>query len=258
LTEKPKNTHSQGCEAAEQVNVSNEVKARILDDFLDTYLEPAFGSLSKTEIDMLVLGLLEQTKRIKEEDNQYTLSKKLKISQAKAKNLLYNRTLRKGKEEDLDRILDKKTKELLLNPTLQKDDNKQIYFYVENPLLIEHIRDKIHRLKHISDGSFSPHIIKLSIEAFAALVEDYIPNKNEVLKVLKNSGIDIPDGSLKSLLASIFRNSVTILVKEVTGEIGSSAVKEAFNYLPKLWQNGFKIIPEQIKKFNTSNIGDKK
>jgi len=248
VTEKPKNTHSQGCETAEQVNVSYEVKASILDDFLKAYLKPAFGSLSKTEIDMLVLELLEQTKMIKENDSQYTISKKLKISQAKAKNLLYNRTLRKCKEQDLDNM----TKELLQKPTFQKDEGKQFSFYVENPLLIEHIRDKIHHLGHISDGSFSPHIIKLSTEAFAALIEHYIPNKDELLK---NLGMNI---NLKSFLADVLKSSAKTLAEQLAGETGTLIANKTFDYLPKLWQNSIKTVAEQIKKLNTSTIGDKK
>jgi len=248
MSEKSKNSYPQGCDTAEQVNVSNEVKAKILDDFLDKYLEPAFGSLSKTEIDMLVLELLEQTGRIKENDNQYTLSKKLKISQARAKNLLYNRTLRKNKKEDLDIILDNMTKELLQKPTLQKaspqDDCKWLLFYIENPLLIEHIRDKICSLKHIHDGSFSPHIIKLSIEAFAALVEHYIPNKNEISKDLKKI---LPDKSLSGLLVEILRSTANALSGQVAGKAGTLITDKTFDYLQKLWQNNHKTVSEQIK-----------
>jgi hypothetical protein len=233
MLEKTKNLRSHGREIAEWINVSNETKANILDDFLDKYLEPAFGSLSKTEIDMLVLELLEQTGIIKEKDSQYSLSKKLKVSQAKAKNLLYNRTLRKCKEEDLDNM----TKELLQKPAFQKDDCKWFLFHVEHPLLIEHIRDKIQRLGHISDGSFSPHIIRLSAEAFAALIEDYIPNKDEALKVLENLGMNV---SLKSFLANVLKSSAKTLAEQFAGETGALIANKTFDYLPKLWQNNFK------------------
>jgi len=225
-------------------------KDKALDYFLKRYLEPAFGSLSKTEIDMLVLELLEQIGEIDENINQYSLSKKLKISQAKAKNLLYNRTMRKCKEEDLDNM----TKELLQKPTLQKDDSKQFSFYVENPLLIEHIRDKIHRLGHISDGSFSPHIIKLSIEAFAALVESYILNKNELSKDLKRI---LPDKSLSGLIVDILKGTAKTLSKQVAGEAGASIANKAFDYLPDLWQNSFKIVSEQIKKRYSNPVNPK-
>lgn len=226
--------------------VSNEIKAEILDAFLDKYRKPAFGSLSKAEIDMLVLELLEQTGIIRENTSQYVLSKELKISQAKAKNLLYNRTLRKCSEEKLDDM----AKELLQRPVSQKDDGEWFLFHVGNPLLIEHIKNKIHSLGYISDGSFSPTIIKLSVGAFAALIESYIPNKDEVLKDL-----NIPDGSLKGFLIDILKSSAKTLANQFVGETGNLLADKFFNYLPKLWQKWDKKLFKQFRLEKTTNNG---
>jgi hypothetical protein len=237
-------------------SISNETKAKLLDDFLEKYLEPAFGSLSKAEIDMSILELLEQTKKIEENINPYVLSKKLKISQAKAKNLLYNRALRKYEEKELDDM----AKELLQKPisqkTSSKDDCDWFLFSVEDPLLIEHIRNKINCLGYISDGSFSPHIIKLSIGAFAALIEFYIPNKDEFVKILRK--LNIPDGSVRDFFVNVLKSSAKTLATQIAGESGTLLANKTFDFLPKLWQNDSKIFSEQIEKLKSLIIGDKK
>jgi len=202
---KPKNSHSQGCDTAEQVNISNEVKARILDDFLDTYLEPAFGSLSKTEIDMLVLGLLEQTGKIKKEkeSSQYLLSRELKISLAKASNLWYNRSLRKKyKDEDFNEMIE----HILLNRKykIYKGEGGWLLLQIENPLLLEYIKNKIQELGYIQDDSFSKKIIKLPEETFVALIENCIgkERKSEILKKL-----DEPNTTFKELIIGVIKET---------------------------------------------------
>jgi len=209
--------------------------AEILNDFLNKYREPAFGCLPKTEIDILVLEILEKIGEIQKDISQYELSRKLKISQAKARNLLYNKSIR---EKDLD--LDDMTKELLQKPIIQKDDCGLFSFEVKHPLLIEHIKDKISQLGCISDGSFSRYIIRLSQETFVTLIASYITDKDKFAKVLKNSGIS--DGSLKGFLTDIVKAGVN----EYAGEFGPVLIE----YLPKFWQNNIKIVPELIKKFN--------
>jgi len=176
-------------------NSKNKVsKEEALNYFLKRYLEPAFGSLSKTEIDILVLELLEQIGEIAENINQYSLSKKLKISQAKAKNLLYNRSLRKYEEEQLKKMFE----EILLSPKykIHKGEDGWFWFQIENPLLLEYVKNRIQQLEHIPDGSFSSKIIKLQADAFADLIEDCIgKEKNELLKRL-----GIPENNFKELL----------------------------------------------------------
>jgi len=239
-------------------SVPEKTKANILDAFLDKYLEPAFGSLPKTEIDMLVLELLEQTGRIKKDINQYDLSQKLRISQTKARNLLYNRTMRKCNEEELNNMVKKLLrKPVTLSLTVSKDkcECEWILLHVENPLLIEHIRNKIYALEHIYDGSFSQKIIKLKVEAFAALIESYIQNQDEISEILK--GLGIPDGSLKNFLVDILKSSTKTLANQVAGEIGTKLVNGTLDYLPNLWHNSIKIVSEQIKKLHLSAKRDK-
>jgi hypothetical protein len=146
-----------------------------LNKFLDSFLNLAFGSLSKTEIEILVLDLLEETGRITEieKSSQYKLAMELKVSPTKAKNLWYNWSLRKKYDEkQFKEMLEK----ILLNPKYKthKDNDGWFFIQIENPLLLEYVKNRIQQLEHIPDGSFSSKIIKLQAEAFADLIEDCI------------------------------------------------------------------------------------
>jgi len=198
---------------------------KALDRFLESFLNPAFGSLPKAEIEILVLDLLEQTGRITEieKSTQYLLATKLRISPTKAKNLLYNWSLRKKYEEkQFKEMLEK----ILLNPKYKthRDNDGWFFLQIENPLLLEYVKNRIQQLEHIPDGSFSSKIIKLQAEAFADLIEDCIgkENKNEILKKL-----GIPDNSFKELLVETLKESA----EQYIGKSGVALTAKVLNLL---------------------------
>lgn len=200
----------------------------ILNNFLDSYLTPAFGSLSKTEIDVLALYLLEKTGRITKDDDQYTLSTKLKISQAKVKNLLYNRDLRRYKDKETEMEMEKKTIDLLLNARYDKRNDGYFLIEIEDKLLLEYIKNKIRKLGYISDGSFSPSLIKLKAEAFAAIIESCIKDegKDEILKELKEI-----DPSNEDSFKNILIDSLKMFAKKYVGDESVDLTVRVFNIM---------------------------
>ena len=129
---------------------------KILTDIFTSYTTPAFGTLPKSEIDLVLLDAIIKSGYISSEPNGYELVSKLKITNTKAKKLIYERELRKY---DLTQ-LDNKAKEVLSNPIIQKEGNLFL-FEIDNPLLIDHVKNRLKILGHLSDGSFSSSIIKL-------------------------------------------------------------------------------------------------
>jgi len=203
----------------------NEEILKALDRFLDNFLNPAFNNLSKTEIEMHVLDLLEQTGKITEieKSTQYLLAMELKISPTKAKNLWYNWSLRKKYEEkQFKEMLEK----ILLNPKYKthKDNDGWFFLQIENPLLLEYVKNRIQQLEHIPDGSFSSKIIKLQAEAFADLIEDCI-GKEKKSEILKKLGI--PDNSFKELLVETLKESA----EQYIGKSGVVLAEKVLNLL---------------------------
>jgi len=154
------------------------------------------------------------------------LVSKLKVTRAKARKLIYERELRRLSQEDLDA----RVKELLTEPLVDRRGD-QFILEVDNPLLSDHLRDTIQKLGHITDGSFSPSLVKLSIDAFAALVEDNLSEDPEkVRKILINAGA--PDTSIKGVLIAVCSK----LAGRLASEVGEEVVDQAASFLGTLLQ----------------------
>jgi hypothetical protein len=194
-----------------------EVKNAFI-ELLRDYLTPAFGSISKRDFDILLFMKLQELGVIDKSPEIYELVSELKVTRAKARNLLYEAKLRASTSEDLDREL----KELLVNPIFLKDQDK-IGIEIGNPYLIDHLRFKLKKLNHITDGSFSPELVKLTVDAYISLFESYLPeySKQEVLDSLINIGA-ASDTSFSGVLTSILKKLGTKVADEVGGQVAES------------------------------------
>lgn len=141
----------------------DERAARVLKTLLERFLDPAFGALPKSEMELLLLGALEEIGAISSEPGVYELVSKLRVTRTKARNLIYERELRRLTPAELD----SRVRTLLKRPIIQKAGD-QFVLEVENPLVSDHLRSKVQILGHVSDGSFSPIIVKLPLDAVVA------------------------------------------------------------------------------------------
>ncbi len=60
----------------------------VLSELLESYMEPAFGSLPKKELDLLILKALAGLGYISSEPSIYELVSKLRVTRTKARNLI--------------------------------------------------------------------------------------------------------------------------------------------------------------------------
>ena len=197
------------------LNANEKTCQQALGDFLSRYLTPAFGALPKKEIDLMVLDMLETLKIISSEPKQYELAQRLHISQSKAGGLLYDRDLRRLLPTDLDR----KVRDVLKSPIVQKQSDL-FALEIDNKLVLEHLRAMVTDLGHATDGSFSPRLVKLSAEAFAALIEHCLDSdeQSRVKKALVKAGAR---GSTLKLLLEATVKLVGKKLVENTIESGS-------------------------------------
>jgi hypothetical protein len=110
-------------------NTDGEESKTILKKLLSRYLSPAFGALPKSEVELIILDTLEELGAISAEPQVYELVTKLRVTRTKARNLIYERELRRSKPEDLD----ERVKEILRKPLIDKT-GKHFILEVENPL----------------------------------------------------------------------------------------------------------------------------
>lgn len=217
----------------------------VLDLILTTYLSPAFGSLTKRETDILMFTVLEKIGYIEKNPTLYSLVQNLRVTRSKARNLLYDRELRRLEAKDLDELV----KENLKRPLIQKQGDLFV-LEIENPLVIDHLKSKLQSLGHTSDGSFSSSLVKLSDGAIIALLDSLLDDKRKdaVKKEFIKAGL--PDKSFKGILKDVLK----ALGKKAADETGSKVVE---GVLGPVIDGTFDGVAKAITKFGIDKIFEK-
>ncbi len=213
-----------------------EAVKKAFSNLMRIYLNPAFGSISKRDFDISLFMTLQDLGIIDKNPEMYELVSELKVTRAKARNLLYEAKLRTSTKDDLDEEL----KELLKTPIFLKE-NEKIGIEIGNPYLIDHLRQNLKELNHITDGSFSPELVKLTTEAYLALFEKYLPDggKEKVIEEFVAIGVK-SDGSFKGVMTAVLTKLGTKVADEAGGEVAKSIV----GYLGPVLSGSFESIKE--------------
>ena len=207
-------------------------------ELLADYLKPAYGSISKRDFDILLFMKLQEIGVFSKNPELYELVSELKVTRAKARNLLYESKLRQTSQAELDEEL----KELIKKPIFLKDNDK-IGIEIDNPYLIDHLRAKLKRLNHITDGSFSPELVRLTTEAFTSLFESYLPNNSKA--AIKKAFVEIgakADTSLKGILKGVLKKLGSKIADNAGGQIAESVGE----YLGPLINGSIEIIKSKF------------
>ncbi len=205
---------------------------------LTAYMQPAFGSMSKRDFDILLFMKLQELGAIDVNPEIYDLVSDLRVARTKARNLLYEAKLRANTREDLDRELIV----LLKNPIFLKDNDK-IAMEVDNPYLIDHLRSHLRKLGHITDGSFSQELIKLTPDAFISLFDAFVPagRKEEIRLALVHAGA-IEDTSFKA----VFKGVLKKLGTKVADDAGGALAESIGDYLGPVLSGAVDTITEKF------------
>ena len=206
---------------------------------LQGYLTPAYGSISKRDFDILLFTLLQELDIFNKNPDIYELVSELRVTRTKARNLLYESKLRQTTKTELDQELIT----ILKNPIFFKDNDK-IGIEIDNPYLIDHLRAKLKKLNHITDGSFSPELVRLTTDAFISLFESYLPEKSK--EKIRKAFIEIgaeADSSLKGVLKGALKK----LGSKIADEAGSQFAESANEYLSPIINENIILIKNKFK-----------
>ncbi|WP_432719616.1 hypothetical protein R0381_000245 [Jeongeupia wiesaeckerbachi] len=196
-----------------------------LRDLLAGYLNPAFSALPKQEVELLFLNALAKIGAIDADPELYELVSKLRVTRAKARGLIYARELRRSSEAELDA----KVKALLKKPLIQKE-GEAFVLEVENPLVSDHLRAKVKQLGYLSDGSFSPSIVKLGLDAISALAEASVADADKESLRLALVAAGAPDTSLRG----IFKAAIKKVASKVAADTGEALMDKVSDYMSPL------------------------
>jgi len=222
----------------QQIAALPETQTRaVLGQLLKQYLTPAFGVLPKGEVELAMLDALQQLGLVGADPSLYELVAKLRITRAKARNLIYARELRRSSAPELDA----KLKALLRRPLLLKS-GELFALEVENPLLADHLKARLQALGHASDGSFSPSLVTLKLDAMVALVASCLSDEEQekMRRALVKAGA--PDSSFRGLLTGALKN----LGGKLASKAGEAFVEQASDYLGPVLDAAIKPAVERL------------
>lgn len=226
--------------------VSQEDSKKSLIKIYEAFLNPAFGSLPKRELEILMFQALQDLNIFDSTPDMYSMVSSLRITRSKARNLLYESNLRRTSSESLEQELIN----YLSNPILLKDSEK-VCLEIDNPLLIDHLRKSLKDLRHITDGSFSPELVKLTPVAYKALL-------NSKFSKISKDDLDqalIECGSKKKVNVQTLLTGVLKKVgKKVADDAGDQAGEFIGDYLGDLFSGVFTKAKEFISNYPESEI----
>jgi hypothetical protein len=210
-------------------------------DLMEVYLNPAFGSISKADLNIFMFIKLQELDLFSKRPEIYELVSKLRVTRAKASNLIYESTLRDRDAESLDEELI----DFLLRPIFLKDNDK-IIIEIDNQYLIDHLKYRLKKIGHITDSSFSPEVVKLTVNAFTALFESYLPenSKKDIETALIKSGAK-KDKGLNSILIGLIKE----LGVRFAGQIGVDLAESVYSYLKPLIKGNVESIESRYSNF---------
>lgn len=204
-------------------NIPAEKAKETLTVFISKYCEPAFGTMSKRDFEILMFMQLQELGIISLQPEIYDIVTLLKITRTKARNLLYEANLRRSDLQNQDEQL----RQLLLNPVFIKDGDK-IGIEIGDPFLVDHLKARLKKLKHITDSSFSTELIKMSVDAYTDLFESLLPetSKDSINKALIDIGAK-DDTSIKGLI----KGWLMKLGGKIADNAGSKMAEQLSGYL---------------------------
>lgn len=191
----------------------NEKVKDFYQNFIKIFVTPAFGAISKTEVDNLVFGLLVDAGALDPKSQVYEIARDLNVTPAKARNLLFQWQLR---NED---VLKNDLIEALTSVRFVKDGDL-LSFGVESPLLREELRSRLKHLQIYADASFSSEIIRISVDHFVEFLDDFLEDmeKKKIQQALIKDN-QIEDNSYKAAACRILKGIAEKAAGEAGGEL---------------------------------------
>lgn len=236
------------------ITVNADKQEKLLIDFLNNYMSPSFGSMSKRDTDVTLFTMMQELGIIKMNPQVYEVVSLLHVTSAKARNLIYESSLRRNNDETLNKSLS----EHLQKPIFLATTDKMIALEIDDPLVIDHLKFKLRNLNFITDGSFNPGLVKMSYDAYGALFGEFIPedvkekliNEIDTKELKEKFGINKDDNkesklrkgltwTLKNIGKLAFKKEADYWLLELHSKIQSLATGENINTILNWIQNSF-------------------
>lgn len=159
-------------------------------EFLEHYLSGSFGSMSKSETEILIFHLLSKHFEI---SSNYEISNLLKISETKVKNLTLNAHLRYPRQSG-----DEIVRETLVDiakkfSAIYDEQNCEVKIHIQSSVKKREIINAINKLGSFADYGLNNEILKIRINTLFSLFEKFLDKekfKDTVQTYLKDKKLN--------------------------------------------------------------------
>lgn len=197
-----------------------------LSEILTRYNQPAFGTLPKKETDILVFEVMRLLGIIDEKASVYDLMTQMRISRAKANQLLFDVAVRRI-ERSPD-WLDNALIDTLCRAKFHQDADKYFVFEIEDPMLNAHLKERVRKTNFISDSSFNSALVRLPLAAVATLVDGLLDNRQ---KASVESALVSAGAPPAPTFVALLKSALKALGRKIVGDVSDEIVDQAGTYL---------------------------
>lgn len=159
--------------------------------FIEKYLAYGFGSMPKSEIDLLVFHLLTQTNDYKNKSN-YELASLFKIPESRIKTLRLNSAL-KYKEINSKAILGKIVDRLVHSEQFASFEAGKIEISLEDPIEKRELENFLKKQGHHAEYTLNSELLRIQPIRLFELILDNIDNANAEFNTLVQTHINEQD-----------------------------------------------------------------
>lgn len=152
-------------------NIINKADQSFSKEFLEHYMSGSFGSMSKSETEILIFHLLSKHFEI---SSNYEISNLLKISETKVKNLTLNAHLRYPRQSG-----DEIVRETLVDiakkfSTIYDEQNGEVKIHIQSSVQKREMINAINKLGSFADYGLNNEILKIRINTLFSLFEKFL------------------------------------------------------------------------------------
>ena len=210
---------------------SDRVKSA-LRPLLEVATSPAFGAVSKRELELALFEMLRELGVIERKASLFSLMTELRVTRAKASQLLFDIEVR-SRGHDADG-LDEEIR-LAFTETKFLKDGDLFVLEIENPLVQAHLRNRLRELGHVSDASFNSALVRMSLDAATDIMIDLIEadRRAAVKQALVAAGA--PDSSIKGVLKGALKSLGKKFAGEAGDQLAEGVVDSAEDFLKPLF-----------------------
>jgi hypothetical protein len=203
------------------------VAASFAEQFLSAYLEPAFGSRSKSEIDNLVFSLLVSCKAINPTMPTFDIARSLNITLPKARSLVMNWQLRSG---ELDEALRSRLVEYLQKVRFHRDGT-YVAVGIGDGLVREYFIAELQRLDIFPDRTFASEIVRVPLDGFISVLEKLAGSAGEAVRGSLVKSKIVPDTSAKGILKEILVKAASKIGEKAVGKVAENAADKLGDFI---------------------------